>query len=105
MAYPMFLAAFALFTLLDVLITVVGVNVGCVELNPMVTTWGVPHWVIFRVTLLGCMLAVFLLGYHFLMKHFPERTRILETTVLVLDFYIATVVFSGLFAIYLQLLL
>jgi len=105
MAYPMLLATFALFTLLDALITVVGVNIGCVELNPMVTTWGVPYWVIFRATLLGCMLTVFLFGYHFLMEHFPERTRILEITVLILDFYIATVVFSGLFAIYLQLLL
>jgi len=103
MAYLALLAVFALFTLFDALITVLGLRVGCIELNPVVRAWGVSFWVIFRVILLGSMLMAFIFSHRFLLKHFPAWTRILETTLLVLDFFIAAVVFSGLSVIYLQL--
>jgi len=104
MVYLTLLVAFAVFTLLDALITVVGLGVGCVELNSLVTMWGVQFWVVFRILLLGCMLTTLIVGYRFCLKHFPKGLRMLETTLFMLDFYIGIVVFSGLLAIYLKLL-
>lgn len=104
MGYPALLVVLAAFTLLDALITVVGIGVGCVELNPVVTMWGVQFWVMFRILLLGCMLTVFFAGYQLCLKHFPKGLRMLETTLFILDAYICTVVFSGFLAIYFNLL-
>jgi len=105
MVYLTLLISLAVFTLLDALITIVGIRVGCVELNPAVTMWGVQLWAMFRMLLLGCMLTLFFVGYRFLLKHFPRGTVIMKTTLFILDLYIATVVFSGLLAICLKLLL
>jgi len=104
MLYLTLLAVLAAFTLLDALITVVGLGVGCVELNPVVTMWGVQFWVMFRILLLGCMLTVFFVGYRFCLKHFPKGSWMLRTTLFMLDLYIGTVVSSGLLAIYLKLM-
>jgi len=105
MIYPTLLVVFAVFTLLDALITVVGIKIGCIEINPIVTTMGIPTWVIFRTLLLACMLAIFFFGYRLLLEHSLTGTRILRATLFMLDFYIATVVFSGLTAICIELLL
>lgn len=106
MVYLHLLAAFGLFTLLDALITVVGLEVGCVELNPIITIWGVPFWVMFRILLLVCMLTVFLFGYDFCLNHANERSLwMLEKTIIILDFYIGIVVLSGFFSIILKLFL
>jgi len=104
MVYLTLLVALAVFTLLDALITVVGMGVGCVELNPVVTMWGVQFWVIFRILLLGCMLTVFFAGYRLCLKHFPKGLWMLRAALFMLDLYIGTVVFSGFLAIYLKLL-
>jgi len=104
MVYLTLLVALAVFTLLDVLTTVVGIGVGCIELNPVVTMWGVPFWAMFRILLLGCMLTAFFVGYRFCLRHFPKGSWMLGTTLFMLDLYIGTVVFSGLLAIYLKLL-
>jgi len=104
MVYAMLLIVLAVFTLLDALTTVVGIRVGCVELNPIVILWGVPFWIVFRMLLLGCMLAVFFAGYRLCKKHLQKGLWIFQTTLFLLDLYIATVVFSGFFAIYSRLL-
>jgi hypothetical protein len=58
--YRTLLTTFMVFTLLDTVTTVVGIEVGRIELNPIVTTWGVPIWALFGVLLLGSMVATFL---------------------------------------------
>jgi len=104
MVYLTLLVALAVFTLLDALTTVVGLGVGLIELNPVVTMWGVQFWVIFRILLLGCMLSVFFVGYRLCLKHFQKGLWMLGTTLFMLDSYIGAVVFSGFLAIYLKLL-
>ena len=104
MIYLTLLTALAAFTLLDALITVVGLGVGCVELNPVVAMLGVQFWVMFRILLLGCMLTVFFVGYRLCSKHFQKGLWMLRTSLLMLDFYIGTVVFSGFLAVCLRLL-
>ena len=104
MVYLTLLVALAVFTLLDALITVVGLGVGLVELNPVVAMWGVQFWVIFRVLLLGCMLTVFFAGYRLCLKHFPKGLWMLRTALFMLNFYIGTVVFSGFLVTCLKLL-
>jgi len=104
MVYVTLLVVFAVFTLLDALTTAVGLGVGLVELNPVVTMWGVKFWVVFRIMLLGCMLTVFFVGYQLCLKHFPKGLRILKTTLFMLDSFIGAVVLSGFLAIYLKLL-
>ena len=103
MFYPVLLAVFALFTVLDALVTAVGIRIGLIELNPIVLSWGIPLWVIFRILLMVCMVITFFFGYKFISKHFPVGTQILRAALIILDVYIATVVFSGFLAIFLQL--
>jgi len=104
MAYLTLLLALAVFTLLDALNTIVGLRVGLIELNPVVTILGLQFWVPFRMLLLGCMETVFFSGYRFFQKHFPRGLWILTTTVFMLDIYIGAVVVSGFLAICLKLL-
>ena len=105
MLYTLLLGALALFTLLDALITVVGTGFGCVELNPVVTMWGVEFWAIFRILLLACMLTTFFAGYRLCFKHFQKGIGMLKATLFVLDFYIGAVVFFGFIAIFTKLLI
>jgi len=104
MAYLTLLIALAVFTLLDALITVVGIEIGCIELNPVVTMWGIQFWVMFRIILLGCILTVFFAGHRLCLKHFQKGLWMLKTTLLMLDFYIGTVVLSSFLTVYLKLL-
>lgn len=103
MVYLTLLFALAVFTLLDVLATSVGLEVGCVELNPVVMIWGIEFWAMFRVLLLGGMLTVFFAIYRLCLNHFKKGLRILETLLFMLDVYIGAVVFSGFLAIYFKL--
>jgi len=105
MVYRALLVYLAIFTLLDALVTMVGLGVGCVELNPVVTTLGVEFWAILRILLLGYMLTVFFAGYRFCFNRFSKGIWALGTTLFGLDLYIGTVVFSGFFAIYSRLTL
>lgn len=104
MIYLILLVAFAVFTLLDAVITVVGLSVGLVELNPVVAMWGVSSWVVFRILLLGCMLAVFFASHRICLRHFPKGLQMLKATLFILDSFIGAVVFSGSLAIYLRLM-
>ena len=105
MVYPTLLGALAVFTLLDVLTTAVGLQVGCIELNPVVILWGVGFWAAFRIILLGGMLTVFFVIHRLCLKHFQKGLRIFEALLFILDFYIGAVVFSGFLAIYFKLVL
>lgn len=99
MVYLALMFALAGFTLLDALITVVGMRIGCVELNPVVTMWGVELWATFRILLLGCMLTAFFVGYRLCLKHFQKGLGMLKGALLALNLYIGTVVFFGFLAI------
>ncbi len=99
MLYITLLVAFVAFTLLDVLTTVVGLAVGCVELNPVVTTWGTQFWATFRVLLLGGMVTVFFAIHRLCLKHFQKGLRIVEALLFMLDSYIGAIVFSSFLAI------
>ena len=101
--YLALLSALAGFTLLDALITVVGMRIGCVELNPVVTMWGVERWAAFRILLLGCMLTTFFVGYRLCSKHFQKGLGMLKAALLVVNLYIGTVVFFGFLAIILKM--
>jgi hypothetical protein len=105
MKFLTLLVALAVFTLLDSVTTVVGLSVGCVELNPVVMMLGIPFWVVFRVVLLGGMLTVFFVGYRFCTIHFQKGAWMLQTALSLLDVFIGTVVFSGVLAISLRLIL
>jgi hypothetical protein len=99
MLYITLLVAFIAFTLLDVLTTVVGLAVGCVELNPVVITWGTQFWAIFRVLLLGGMVTVFFAIHRLCLNHFQKGLRIMEALLFMLDSYIGAIVFSSFLAI------
>ena len=105
MIYLTLMVTLGVFTCLDAFITVVGMGIGCVELNPVVTMWGFQFWVIFRMLLLGCMLTLFFTCYQLCLKHFPKGLWMLRTTLFMLDSYIGAVVFSGFLAVYSKLLL
>jgi len=104
MTHLSLLLALAVFTVLDALVTGVGLRVGCVELNPLVTTWGFEIWTFFRLLLLGGMLATFFLGRRLFLRYSLKASKILEGILLLLDFYIAAVVFFGVLAVCLRLL-
>ena len=104
MIYLTLMVILAVLTLLDAFTTVVGLRVGCVELNPLVGLWGVELWVVFRMFLLGCMLTTFLVGYRFCSKFFPKGVWMLGATLFMLNVYIGTVVFLGLMVLYLHLI-
>lgn len=104
MVYLLLLGALAVFTLLDVLTTAVGLQVGCVELNPVVTLWGVGFWATFRIILLGGMLTVFIVIRRLCLKHFQKGLRIFEAVLFMVDSYIGAVVFSSFLAIYFKLM-
>ncbi len=94
---------FAVFTLLDALLTVVGIRIGCAELNPAVLTLGAGMWTGLRVTMLAILLGVFHTSYNFLSKHSETGIKIFKVTMILLNIYIGTVVLSNFAAIFTQL--
>ena len=101
--YGIFLVTLAVFTLLDALLTVVGLSVGARELNSVVTQWGVHSWILFRVLFLGCLIAVFITGFYLCQQYSPIGLRILVTVLFLLNAFIGAVVVSGIFTIYAQI--
>ena len=104
MVYVTLLATLAVFTVLDILTTAIGLRVGLVELNPIVMMWGVQFWAMFRTLLLVYILTVFSAGYWICLRHFPKGLTTLKATLFALDSFIGTVVFSGFLGICLKLL-
>ena len=101
--YSLFLITLALFTLLDALLTIVGLRVGLTELNPIVTQWGLHSWILFRILFVACLIAVFITGYYLCREYSPTGLQILGAILFLLNAFIGAVVFSSVISIYLQL--
>ena len=103
-SYRALLITFVVFTLLDSLVTAVGIRVGCIELNPVVMSMGIRVWALFRLLLLGGMTTTFFAGYRLCSRYYRKGVRMLQTTLLVLDVFIVAVVSFGLLAILLRIM-
>jgi hypothetical protein len=90
---------FAAFTVLDMLVTGIGLGVGCIELNTFVLSFGLVFWTLFRIVLLTYLLVVFFAGYRFFQSHFSRGLPLLRTSVVILDVYMGAIVFSGVLTI------
>ena len=99
MNYSIMLLSYITFTILDALITVIGTSIGCVELNPIGTSWGINFWIIFRILLMISMSAIFFFAHKIFSDYCPKGSIVLEKTLLFLNLYIGAVVFLGLFSI------
>ena len=97
--YKALMILLAVFTLLDAVVTKVGLGVGCVELNSFVINLGLDLWTVFRLMLLGYLMLVFFLGYRLCIKRFKKGLLMLKTSLFMLNFYIGAIVFSGFFSI------
>lgn len=88
------------FTLIDLIVTTVGLSVGCVELDKLVLAIGIGSWALFRVALLTYLAIVFLAGYWYCRKHeLYKELGLLRICLFALNVYIGAVVFSGIIAI------
>jgi hypothetical protein len=90
---------FAFFTLLDMIITGIGLGVGCIELNTFVLSAGLSFWALFRIVLLAYLLVVFFAGYRFFQSHFSRGLPLLRTGMTILNVYMGAIVFSGVLSI------
>jgi hypothetical protein len=97
--YKVLMILLTIFTLADTVVTRIGLSVGCVELNQFVTSVGLVFWFVFRIGLLGYMLATFGVGYRLVQSRFSRGVPILKASLFVLDIYMGAVVFSGIFSI------
>jgi hypothetical protein len=97
--YKTLMALLATFTILDAVITRIGLSVGCVELNPFVNNLGLDVWTIFRILLLIYLLAVYFTGYRICHYRLPKGLLILKNSLWALNIYIGAIVFSGIFHI------
>ena len=96
---------FAVFTLLDICVTRVGLGLGCVELNQFVITVGLGFWTLFRIVLLGYLLVTFFAGYRLFQSQFSKGLPMLKMGLAIINIYIGTIVFSGIFTILSKLLI
>ena len=85
----------SIFTLLDLVVTRIGLGVGCVEVNTFVLSVGLGFWTLFRVGLLAYLLIAFSVGYHFFQIHFSRGLPLLRTGLVILNVYMGAIVVSG----------
>ena len=97
--YKILIALLAVFTLLDVAITKIGLTVGCVELNPFINNLGLGMWTIFRLLLLIYLITMYLTGYRVCEYHSSKGLFLLKNSLWAIDIYIGAIVFSGIFHI------
>ncbi len=96
---------FVTFSLLDPLITIFGLNVGCVEINNVVLKVGIGSWALLRTALIGYLVIIFLVGYRFCKKHSAQKAlTTLTISLFIINIYIGAVVFSGFFSILTKIL-
>lgn len=103
--YKTLMALLATFTILDAVITKIGLSVGCVELNPFVNKLGLDVWTIFRILLLIYLLAVYFTGYRVCHYRSPKGLFILKNSLWAINIYIGAIVFSDIFHILATLLI
>jgi hypothetical protein len=97
--YKALMILLSVFTLLDTILTRVGLGIGCVELNQFIASVGLGFWTVFRIGLLVYLLLVFFAGYRLFQRRFSMGIFVLKTGLVILNVYIGAVVFSGVFAI------
>jgi hypothetical protein len=97
--YKILMALLAVLTILDTVITKIGLSLGCVELNPFVNNLSIDMWTIFRLLLLIYLVAVYFAGYRICQIHSSKCLLILKNSLWLIDIYIGAIVFSGIFHI------
>ena len=95
--YKILMALLAIFTLLDAIVTKMGLSLGCVELNPFVNNLGLDSWSIFRLLLLFYLLAVYFAGYRIFQHRSVKILSMLKNSLYAINIYIGAIVFSGIF--------
>ena len=92
------------FTLLDIIITRLGLSLGFVELNTFVNNLGLDAWSIFRVLLLGYLFVLYYLGYKLSLPHSEKGFWMLQNSLYAINIAIGAIVFSGIFHVIPQLI-
>ena len=95
--YKILMGLLAIFTLLDAVVTKIGLSLGCVELNPFVNNLGLGNWSIFRLLLLFYLLGVYFAGYRIFKYRSAKVLSWLKNSLYAIDVYIGAIVFSGIF--------
>jgi len=103
--YKILMALLAIFTLLDAVVTKIGLSLGCVELNSFVNNLGLDMWTIFRLLLLIYLLTAYFTGYRICQYRSSKGLLMLKNSLWAIDIYIGAVVFSGIFHILARLLI
>ena len=101
--YKMLMAFLSIFTLLDIIITRIGLNLGCVELNVFVNNLGLDLWSIFRLVVLFYLLTVYSFGYQILQFRSAKGLWMLKNSLYAIDIFIGAIVFSGIFHVIVRL--
>ncbi len=103
--YKILMAFLAIFTLLDTIVTKIGLSVGCVELNSFVNNLGLDSWAVFRMLLLFYLLIVYFVGYRICEQRSTRGLNVLKNSLYAIDVSIGAIVFSGIFHIFSKLLI
>ena len=86
-----------IFTFLDILITRVGLSMGCIELNAFVNNVGLDMWSVSRLLLLLYLLGIYSVGYKKFQFQSIRGLWILKNSLYIMDIFIGAIVFSGIF--------
>jgi hypothetical protein len=97
--YKMLIFFLTIFTILDVIITRIGLNIGCIELNVFVNNLGLDLWTIFRLLLLFYLITVYSIGYQMLKSRSSRGFWMLKNSLYPINIFIGAIVFSGFFHI------
>jgi hypothetical protein len=97
--YKILMIFLVIFTVLDAIVTKIGISLGCIELNPFVNSLGLDLWTIFRGLLLIYLLTTFFMGRRICQKKSTKGLFILKNGLWAIDIYIGAIVFSGIFHI------
>jgi hypothetical protein len=99
MMYKTLMVFLGIFTLLDIVITRLGLSLGYVELNVFVNNLGLDTWSIFRLMFAGYLFLVYSVGYKFFRSNSDKGFWMLKNSLYALDIVIGAIVFSGFFHI------
>ncbi len=98
--FPAMVTFLIAFSIADVIITNIGLSIGCIELNSFVLSAGLGLWGAFRIALLCYLASVFLWSYRYFHKRSKRKAlTALRIGLLVLDIYIGIVIVSNVFAL------
>ena len=95
--YKTLMVLLGIFTLLDIVITRLGLSLGCAELNAVVNNLGLNIWAILRLFLLAYLFSVYYLGYKIFRSRSVKGFWILKNSLYIMDIFIGAIVFSGIF--------